>query len=229
MIELRCQDLFLRPVVQTRKLPQNSPCEALAKPAQGFTYCFSHAAFPRRRAPEHGSASQCTWASGGIATSIPRLLVCTTRRYPGLFLCHAAAPVSDAPDCPCLCEDMCCGISFCSGVKMCRANACAQKPEPRPHDGQPSVMNPQTIMRQKDVSMIERGLGLLQRFVSPKRLLYKQLAYLACRDFVSTSSPSLTVSCPGCLVKISFSVSSFGYHHTLQTAPRSAGRSPARG
>jgi len=46
------------------------------------------------------------------------------------------------------------------------SNACAQKPESRHDDGQRILTWQQSVMRQVYAEIAERGLGLLQRFVS---------------------------------------------------------------
>jgi hypothetical protein len=46
------------------------------------------------------------------------------------------------------------------------ANACAQKPMPRRNDGQRTVNEHQTVMREEYAKTAARGMGLLQRFVS---------------------------------------------------------------
>jgi hypothetical protein len=49
------------------------------------------------------------------------------------------------------------------------ANACAQKPQPLPDGGQPSVMDHHTVMRDAYAKMTDSGCGLLQHFVSTLR------------------------------------------------------------
>jgi hypothetical protein len=44
--------------------------------------------------------------------------------------------------------------------------ASRQKPKPLPDGGQPSLMNPQTVMREEYVKMTDSGFGLLHAFVS---------------------------------------------------------------
>ena len=45
-------------------------------------------------------------------------------------------------------------------------NACAQKPIPRRSDGQQTLTKHQAVKRQEYAETAERGVGLLQRFVS---------------------------------------------------------------
>jgi hypothetical protein len=164
-----------------------APRSAGRRPARGLGWCAHQIAVPRRRAPDAGSESHGTPASGGHATSIPQIRDRPTPREicPGLSVLPVMSRGANT------------GIVFLVGVLVPSSLRCSRRagltPSFRgrarhPHDGQPTLRNRQTITREEYAHEQMAGTLLCNALLAIK------LCFM--NSCVSLYSPSLLPQLP---------------------------------